>query len=464
MVLDQSVVEVQPGATASFRVTVRNTGALVEGCSVSVRGIPSAWQRMDPDHFNLDVDEQRDVQVHITPPRGPKTTAGRTAMAIVVRSEVSDEIQQRADATLVIEPYFELATTLEPVEIEGKRGGYTYVNVENRGNKTERVAFVGSEPGKRLRFSFRPAELEVRAGQRGSVGVDVRARRRVWGGGEKPRQFSIAVTGAEGPPPPPMQGRFGQLPSWPRWVIPAVAAVLAIAIPTTLLLVNRSLDKSAATALISVPKLTDLTADAAKQALTQKQLVPNARNVYRSGNPGVVVDQDPPPGQKVDKGTPVKIDVSTDHVVPNVKDKPVEIAKAAVAREGMTVALGGDQDGPDDKQGFVAWQDPEPGQPAPDGVVTIGVYRTAELKLLNYQDLDEISVSNQLTNSGLKVDPRPEGSDKPKGTIVQQYPPPGTVVKKGDTVTLIVSSGHPPDASTTVFDPTASSADVTPST
>ena len=120
------------------------------------------------------------------------------------------------------------------------------------------------------------------------------------------------------------------------------------------------------------------------------------------------------------------------------------------------MALGGDQDGPDDKQGFVAWQDPEPGQPAPDGVVTIGVYRTAELKLLNYQDLDEISVSNQLTNSGLKADPREEGSDKPKGTILQQFPAPGTVVKKGDTVTLIVSSGHPPDASTTVFDPTAS--------
>jgi serine/threonine-protein kinase len=222
--------------------------------------------------------------------------------------------------------------------------------------------------------------------------------------------------------------------------------------------VNRSLDKSEASALIGVPKLTDLTADAAKDALNQKQLVPNPRNVFRSGNPGIVVGQDPPPGQKVEKGTPVKFDVSTDHVVPNVKDKPVEIAKSAVAREGMTLALGGDQDGPADKQGFVAWQDPEPGEPAPDGVVTIGVYRTADLKLLNYQDLDEISVSNQLVNSGLKVDPRQEGSDKPKGTILQQFPPPGTVVKKGDTVTLIVSSGHPPDASTTAFDPTATSA------
>src|SRR5215218_8108952 len=62
VMLDQSVIDVQPGATASFRVAVRNTGALVEGCTVSVRGIPAAWQRMEPDRFNLDVDQQTDVQ------------------------------------------------------------------------------------------------------------------------------------------------------------------------------------------------------------------------------------------------------------------------------------------------------------------------------------------------------------------------------------------------------------------
>ena len=187
----------------------------------------------------------------------------------------------------------------------------------------------------------------------------------------------------------------------------------------------------------------------------------NAVNVYRPGTPGVVVDQNPPAGQKVEKGTPVKIGISTDHTVPNLKDKPWDVAKAALAREGMTMALGEDRPGTTDQEGLVAWQDPDAGAPAPDGVVTVGVYRAAQLKLLNYQDLDQISVSNQLTNAGLKLDVHEEGSDKPKGTILSQFPAADTVMNKGDTVSLIVSSGHPPDTTTTAVDAGAST---TPST
>ena len=91
----------------------------------------------------------------------------------------------------------------------------------------------------------------------------------------------------------------------------------------------------------------------------------NAVNVFRPGTPGVVVDQNPPPGQKVEKGTPVKIDVSTDHTVPNLKDKPWDVAKAALAREGMTMALGEDRPGTADKEGLVAWQDPDAGAARP---------------------------------------------------------------------------------------------------
>jgi beta-lactam-binding protein with PASTA domain len=53
-----------------------------------------------------------------------------------------------------------------------------------------------------------------------------------------------------------------------------------------------------------------------------------------------------------------------------------------------------------------------------------------------------------------------EGSDKPKGTILSQFPAADTVMNKGDTVSLIVSSGHAPDTTTTAVDAGAT----TPST
>jgi beta-lactam-binding protein with PASTA domain len=126
----------------------------------------------------------------------------------------------------------------------------------------------------------------------------------------------------------------------------------------------------------------------------------------------------------------------------------------------MTMALGQYQAGPDDKEGLIAWQDPEPGKPAPDGLVTVGVYRTTELKLSDYRDLDQISVGTELKNDGIVVDVKEEGSDKPKGTILDQFPLADAVVKKGQTVSLIVSSGHPPDAPTSAPDASTPGASV----
>ena len=444
--VDRSEIDVQPGATASFRVTVRNTGALVEGCSVSVRGIPMAWQRMEPERFNLDVDGQCDVQVHITPPRAPKTGEGRTALAIVVRSEVNDRIEKRCDATLVVAPFEDLAAALEPVEIEGKRAGRTYVNLDNRGNRTERLTFAGAETGRRLRFSFRPREIDIRPGQRASVAVDARARRRVWSGIEKSRQFTVDVKRADdGTPVPPLAGRFTQLASWPRWVLPVVFAALAIAIPTTLLLVNRSLDHSAATAQVSVPNVTDLSQDAAKQSLQGNSLVADVLNVYRDGPPGVVVGQIPPAGEKVDRGTTVKLSVSTDRTVPNVVNKPWEIAKKEIEDAQLTMVFGGWQPSTDDASNLVAWQSPEAGKPSADGQVTVGVNGgRAQLKMIEVRGLDQVSTQTNLENSGIKVEIQSEDSDKQRGTIIDQFPAADTVLEKGDTVTLIVSSGHTP--------------------
>jgi hypothetical protein len=453
--IDQSQIDVPPGTTASFRVTVRNTGALVEGCSVSVRGIPNAWQRMEPERFNLDVDGQCDVLVHITPPKSPKTGEGRTALAIVVRSEVNGEIEQRCDATLVVAPYYELTTGLEPAEIEGKRSGRTYVNIENLGNKTERLGFSGAEPGKRLRVTFRPSQLEVRPGQRASVAVDARARRRVWSGIEKLRQFSVQIERRDdGPPVAPLTGRFTHLASWPKWVLPVVFAVLAVAIPTTLLLLNRSLDTKAANARVSVPNVTDLTEDAAKQSLQGKQLVADVADVYRDGAPGRVVAQVPSPGEKVDKGTSVKLSVSTDRTVPNVLNKPWQVAKKEIEDAHLTMVFGGWQPSSDDAQNEVAWQSPDAGTPSPDGQVTVGVNAgRQQLKMIEVRGLDQVSTQTNLQNSGVQVTIQQEDSDKPRGTIIDQFPAVDTVIKKGDHVTLIVSSGHPPVATTSAPPP-----------
>jgi beta-lactam-binding protein with PASTA domain len=454
MKVDEPLLTVRPGETVTFRVKVRNTGSIVEGCSLTVRGVPTAWQRIAPETFNLYLDAEADVTVMITPPKAAKTPAGRMALAIVVRSEVDTSVEQRTDATLVIEPLLEVGAELEPKEIDGKRSGRTYVNLENLGNTVRRLSFTGTEPGKRLRFTFRPEQLEVRPGHRASAAVDVEARRRVWSGVERPRQFTINVNSDDGPIKP-LDGRFTQLASWPRWVLPVVAAVLAIAIPTTLVLLNRSLNKKDAAAGVKVPNVVGLTADAAKASLGQRTLVPNVVNVFRNDNPGQVVDQDPKSGGKLDKGSPVKLFVASNETVPNITNEPWDVAKQQLAAENLKLVIDFYQPSDDDHENLIVKQTPDAGQPSLDGTVHVGVNRgRQQYTLVDYRGLDEASVATSLGSTGFTVTTEVEDSASLKGTILDQVPPAGQTVKKGDQIRLTVSSGHPPSTDSSGGAPT----------
>jgi serine/threonine-protein kinase len=113
------------------------------------------------------------------------------------------------------------------------------------------------------------------------------------------------------------------------------------------------------------------------------------------------------------------------------------------------MVFGGWQTGDDDHENLVAWQVPDAGAPSEDGQVKVGVYSGRErLQLSSFKGLDQVSVETQLTNQGLVVKVQVEDSDQPRGIIVDHFPVAGTTVKKGDTVTLIVSSGHPPPSTT----------------
>jgi beta-lactam-binding protein with PASTA domain len=333
--------------------------------------------------------------------------------------------------------------------------------VENQGNTVRHLSFRGTEPGKRLRFAFRPTQLEVRPGHRASVAVDVQARRRVWSGIERSRQFTIDVSSDEGTPIAPLNGRFTQMASWPRWVVPVVAAILAIAIPTSLVLLNRSLNQKDAAAGVKVPNVIGLNADAAKQSLQQRTLVGNPINVFRSDNPGQVVDQDPKSGAPVEKGSAVKIFVASDRTVPDITNEPWDVAKQQLQAQGLAMVVDFYQPSDDDHENLIIKQTPPAGQPSTDGSVHVGVNRGRDqFKLVDYRGLDFDSVATSLSNTGLKVTKSDQDSASPRGTILDQTPAADTLLKTGDTISLTVSTGNPPSTDDTGSTPASNGTNV----
>jgi beta-lactam-binding protein with PASTA domain len=445
--LDKPDVILRAGDTATFHVRVRKPECVVEGCAVTVRGVPAGWVRIEPATFSTEVDRETDVIVEITPPVSAETPTGRLALEIVVRSDVNASFEQRCDATLVIEPAIGLTVAVEPAVIRARRAGRAHVTVENFGATTRRLTF-SADSAKRLRLTFDPDQVEVQPGHRVSAVVDVRARRLVWGGVERLLPFTVGVSSDDGSPLEPSTGCFRQPALSPRWVLPVAAAVVVVAITASLVLFRGTLNNSTA-AGVSVPNVSGLTIDAAKAALQQRSLVATVVDIFGDGNPGQVVAQDPKSGTRVDKGSTVTLRVDTDRTVPNVVFQPWVLAERELAAAGFTMVVDGSQPSDDDDQAMVLSQTPEAGQPSVDGQVHVRIYsRGTQFTLTDLRGLDITSVQTSLANTGILVTTRQEENASPRGTIIDQSPPAGSVVTKGNTVTLVVSTGHPPTADT----------------
>lgn len=445
---------VETGSSATMTLVVRNTGTIVESFQITVRGLPAAWVDIVPSRCNLLVDAEETVTITVRPPRSPRTPSGHVAYAVTATSQVDARHSSRLDGTLEVEPFHDLVIALEPADVEGKRSGRTYLTVENRGNAAESVDLVGADDGSRLAFSFRPADVELRPGQRASVTVDVRARRRRWGGGERMRPFTITAASA-GSPPSSFPARFTQLASFPTFVIPLLFAVLAVGVPIGIVSWQRAMNKTDAAATVKVPTVVGLTSEAAGKAVERTGLIANVTAKFSIKFPaGVVTDQQPAAGTPVAPKSVVNVVVANSEI-PLVEKYPIEQAQAELQQyDGLIVDIVNTY-GTDEDQGQVVWQRPRPGGTMSDGTIHLGVSTgRPAFQLGDYRGQAAVVVKDLLAASGLVPGTEEEPSEQPVGIIVGQNPAKDAVVRKGDPVTLLVSSGPAAGTPTTVVGPT----------
>ena len=84
--LQTAALEVEPGAEATARLQVRNTGIVVDEFSFEIVGPASEWTTVDPDVVGLAPGDEGTVTIRIAPPRLPTTTAGEVPFGVKVLS------------------------------------------------------------------------------------------------------------------------------------------------------------------------------------------------------------------------------------------------------------------------------------------------------------------------------------------------------------------------------------------
>jgi hypothetical protein len=100
-------VEVEVEHSAIYQLEIVNAGPIVASFTVSVKGLPEEWIQISPNIVNLNESQRSYVQVTITPPRAPSSTAGKHPVSLIVTSPNYPGQRNMVKVDLTILPYYE---------------------------------------------------------------------------------------------------------------------------------------------------------------------------------------------------------------------------------------------------------------------------------------------------------------------------------------------------------------------
>jgi serine/threonine-protein kinase len=205
----------------------------------------------------------------------------------------------------------------------------------------------------------------------------------------------------------------------------------------------------------TVPDVRGQSRDDAVAALTAAKLQPRVVEINSKQPANSVTAQDPKPGNKVDEGTTVRINVSKGPKplgVPSVEGQPFESANSTLQAAGFTVARK-DVDS-NQPAGIVVAQDPAGGSFAARGaVVTLSVSKgPTTSQVPDVTSLDRDTAIETLRSSGFRVQVTEQDTDDPSldNVVLAQDPEGFAEAEPRSVVTITVGRFVEPPPTETV--------------
>ncbi len=233
-VLETKAIGVQPGAEASVRIKVQNTGQVVDELNVSVLGDPGQWASVAPPMVRLFPGMEEIVTVTFRPPKTAQTASGQVPFAVRVQSTQDPEGSSVEEGVLTVGAYAEATAELIPRNSRGSRHGTHELAVDNRGNAAMQASLSAADQDKLLDFKFSPATVTVSPGNAAFARLRVRPRQTFWRGQPKSRAFQVRVQ-PEGQPPISLDGTMLQGPLLAAWMVPAAMGAVGLIVAVALL-------------------------------------------------------------------------------------------------------------------------------------------------------------------------------------------------------------------------------------
>jgi serine/threonine-protein kinase len=204
--------------------------------------------------------------------------------------------------------------------------------------------------------------------------------------------------------------------------------------------------------MTTVPDVRGQSRDEAAAALARAGLEPNVHEIPSEKAINTVIGQDPAPGERVARGSKVRINVSKGPAqvpVPPVVGKPFEQASSELQGKGFAVARRDVES--NQPAGTVLEQDPAANTFANKGsTVRLTVSKgpkTAAVPAV--EGLGREDAIAALEDAGFQVDVTEQEVDDPnlENLVLSQDPAGGAQAKPGSTVSIVVGIAPPPPAS-----------------
>ncbi|MDC3332537.1 hypothetical protein OAV42_03450, partial [Ilumatobacter sp.] len=154
----------QPGSQLTLPLSIQNLSQSAESYTVVPAGLSASWTAIERSSITLFGGSQDVVDVVVTPPEVPTTSAGPTVIAVRVipLSEPDDTVV--AEIVLAIQPFdYRRIVSLQPVQRARHRATYEFM-VENHGNELASCRLKLVDTSERIDGSFDPPAVGVAPG------------------------------------------------------------------------------------------------------------------------------------------------------------------------------------------------------------------------------------------------------------------------------------------------------------
>ncbi|MFI9052184.1 RICIN domain-containing protein [Streptomyces sp. NPDC053427] len=226
--LEPAATTVDPGAVASVRLRLRNTGDTVEEYRLRPVGDAAGWTRVEPDVLRLYPGAEGTAQIIFAPPRTPDAVAGPTPFGIRVEPAEHPDIRDVVEGQVTVGPFSELRCELVPLAVRGRWRAKAAVAVDNLGNQPLTVSLSGRENGDALTVEAEPGSVQVAPGRAAFAQLTIRPGAVSWVGGTNKHPFTVSALRAGVPEPTELRGTYLQPSVLPRWAM-AVCSLLVVA-------------------------------------------------------------------------------------------------------------------------------------------------------------------------------------------------------------------------------------------